>query len=58
MVLSDFGTTVRGEVVQDWDAQPDVYRCPEVMLGAPWSYPADIWNLGAMVCAVNAEELL
>ena len=29
--------------------QPNCYRAPEVILGAPWSYPADIWNLGAMV---------
>ena len=29
--------------------QPNCYRAPEVILGAPWSYPVDIWNLGAMV---------
>ena len=29
--------------------QPDCYRALEVILGAPWSYPVDIWNLGAMV---------
>jgi serine/threonine-protein kinase SRPK3 len=29
--------------------QPNCYRAPEVILGAPWSYPVDIWNLGTMV---------
>ena len=48
-VLSDFGSAVSGELKRAYDAQPDVYRCPEVMLETEWSYPADIWNLGAMV---------
>lgn len=25
------------------------YRAPEVLLGCPWSYSADIWNLGPLV---------
>lgn len=25
------------------------YRAPEVFLGCPWSYSADIWNLGVMM---------
>lgn len=25
------------------------YRAPEVLLGCPWSYSADIWNLGLLV---------
>ncbi|MCJ1404769.1 hypothetical protein MMC11_007995 [Xylographa trunciseda] len=28
--------------------QPDPYRAPEVILGAGWTYSADIWNLGAV----------
>lgn len=35
VVLSDFGSAVRGDVVQNHDAQPNVYRCAEVMLEAP-----------------------
>lgn len=31
------------------DAQPNVYRSPEVMVKAPWSYHVDIWNVGAMI---------
>ncbi|SPO01582.1 related to dis1-suppressing protein kinase dsk1 [Cephalotrichum gorgonifer] len=49
VVLSDFGSTESGDVKQDFDAQPDVYRCPEVMLGTEWSYPIDIWNVGVMI---------
>ena len=25
------------------------YRAPEVLLGCPWSYSVDIWNLGFLV---------
>jgi serine/threonine protein kinase len=50
VVLSDFGSAVRGDQNQDHDAQPNVYRSPEVMLDMEWSYPVDIWNVGAMVC--------
>lgn len=29
--------------------QSNAFTCPEVLLGAGWSYPADIWNLGVMM---------
>jgi serine/threonine protein kinase len=29
--------------------QPPLYHAPEVLLGVPWSYSADIWNLGVFV---------
>ncbi|KAJ5799272.1 uncharacterized protein N7518_001340 [Penicillium psychrosexuale] len=29
--------------------QPDEYRAPEVILGAGWTYSADIWNLGLLM---------
>ncbi|PYI14680.1 kinase-like protein [Aspergillus violaceofuscus CBS 115571] len=48
-VLSDFGSAVRGDEKRNHDAQPNVYRSPEVMLKTDWSYPVDIWNVGAMV---------
>ncbi len=48
-VLCDFGNAVYGTKINDHDAYPDVYRCPEVMLHLPWSYSADIWNVGTMV---------
>ncbi|KAJ5843398.1 uncharacterized protein N7525_001139 [Penicillium rubens] len=48
-VLSDFGSAVRGDEKRNHDAQPTIYRSPEVMLKIEWSYPVDIWNVGVMV---------
>ncbi|KFY47801.1 hypothetical protein V495_01801, partial [Pseudogymnoascus sp. VKM F-4514 (FW-929)] len=48
-VLCDFGSATYGTKINDYDAYPDIYRCPEVMLHLPWSYSADIWNVGAMI---------
>jgi serine/threonine protein kinase len=48
-LLCDFGSAVQGEEERNHNAQPEIYRSPEVMLMANWSYPADIWNLGVMV---------
>ncbi|KAH6885736.1 kinase-like domain-containing protein [Thelonectria olida] len=45
-VLYDFGSAAHGDVKNDDDVQPNVYRSPEVMLHAEWSYPIDIWNVG------------
>ncbi|KAL4886849.1 kinase-like domain-containing protein [Aspergillus karnatakaensis] len=42
-VLSDFGSAVRGDEKRDHDAQPNIYRSPEVMLKTEWSYP--VWDL-------------
>ncbi|PWY75338.1 kinase domain-containing protein [Aspergillus sclerotioniger CBS 115572] len=50
--LSDFGAAVHK---QDQSTpcilpiQPDCYRAPEVILGAGYTYSADIWNLGVMI---------
>ncbi|KAM4058725.1 kinase [Hirsutella rhossiliensis] len=49
VVLGDFGAAVRGDEKRNHDAQPDVYRSPEVMLMTEWSYPVDIWNVGVMI---------
>ncbi|KAM3453548.1 hypothetical protein MY5147_007318 [Beauveria neobassiana] len=48
VILSDFGAAVRGDERRNHDAQPNVYRSPEVMLKVRWSYPVDIWNVGVM----------
>ncbi|KAK3307672.1 kinase-like domain-containing protein [Chaetomium strumarium] len=48
-VLCDFGSAVPGGMEHSEDVQPDVYRAPEVILEAPWSYPIDIWNAGCMI---------
>lgn len=49
LVLGVVGEMVNGDVKRNHYAQPQVYRSPEVLLQAPWSYPAGIWNVGAMV---------
>lgn len=49
LVLSDFGSAVSGEERRNHDAQPSFYRSPETLLKIDWSYPADIWNVGAMI---------
>lgn len=56
-VLNDFGSAVRGDESRDHDAQPAVYRLPEVMLQVEWSYPVDIWNVGVMVCPIVSLEI-
>ncbi|KAI1263985.1 serine threonine protein kinase, CMGC group [Xylariaceae sp. FL1019] len=47
-VLCDFGSAVVGDTHHVEDIQPDIYRAPEVILEAPWSYQVDIWNTGCM----------
>lgn len=48
-VLCDFGSAMLGGIEHTEDVQPDIYRAPEVILGVPWSYSIDIWNVGCMV---------
>lgn len=48
-VLCDFGSAVAGDIEHLEDVQPDIYRAPEVILEAPWSYQIDVWNTGCMV---------
>ncbi|KAF4633002.1 hypothetical protein G7Y89_g5128 [Cudoniella acicularis] len=58
IVLSDFGSAVRGNQKRNHDAQPNVYRSPEVMLKVAWSYPVDIWNVGAMIWDIFEDKHL
>lgn len=48
-ILCDFGSAVMGDEEHSEDIQPDIYRAPEVILQAPWSYGVDIWNVGCVV---------
>ncbi|KAJ5333044.1 protein kinase domain protein [Penicillium brevicompactum] len=57
-LLCDFGSAVQGEEERNHNAQPEIYRSPEVMLMANWSYPADIWNLGVMIWFLLQGQLL
>ena len=47
--IVDFGSSVRGGVCKDRSVQAQVYRAPKVILGASWSYSADVWSLGVLV---------
>ena len=54
--LGDFGLAQRGdkpEPLRRLPIQPPVYQAPEVLLGIPWSYSADIWNLGILVSLLS-----
>ncbi|KAH7095003.1 kinase-like domain-containing protein [Paraphoma chrysanthemicola] len=57
-VLCDFGSAVPGDVEHSEDIQPDIYRAPEVIIEAPWSYSADIWNVGCMIWSIFENEPL
>ncbi|QSS54231.1 protein kinase [Histoplasma capsulatum var. duboisii H88] len=48
-VLCDFGSAVLGDQHHAEFIQPNIYRAPEVILGAPWTYSVDIWNVGCMI---------
>jgi serine/threonine protein kinase len=54
-ILCDVGSAVMGDEEHSEDIQPDLYRAPEVILQAPWSYSVDIWNAG---CVVRKRILL
>ncbi|KAH8697802.1 kinase-like domain-containing protein [Talaromyces proteolyticus] len=48
-VLCDFGSAVLGNQFHVEFVQPNIYRAPEVILGVPWTYSIDIWNIGCMI---------
>jgi serine/threonine protein kinase len=50
--IADFGLAecVDGQELHRHPIQPPLYHAPEVLLGTGWSYSADIWNLGVLVC--------
>lgn len=57
--IVDFGLATRLEEDDDWGIwpiQPDHYRAPEVVLGIGWQMPADIWNLGVLVCPIVLQS--
>lgn len=48
-ILCDFGSAMIGDEEHSEDIQPDIYRAPEVILQAPWSYSLDICNVGCVI---------
>lgn len=56
--IVDFGLAqqVVGKDLLRHPIQPPLYHAPEVLLGIPWSYSADIWNLGVLVRSLRHIE--
>lgn len=48
--ITDFDQARRGEQPNDGCTQAEPYRAPEVLLDAGFTYSADIWSLGVLVC--------
>ncbi|KAK8243395.1 kinase-like domain-containing protein [Phyllosticta capitalensis] len=58
--LCDLGSAVALDdgVEHREDIQPNIYRAPEVILGVPWSYSVDVWNVGCVIWdAFEGESL-
>lgn len=49
--ITDFDRSVQGDIFNNNCIQAEIYRAPEAILAAGWSYSADIWNLGVMACS-------
>ncbi|PKS10025.1 hypothetical protein jhhlp_004650 [Lomentospora prolificans] len=47
--FTDFGLSVRGNIPHSGCIQAELYRTPEVVRDAGYTYSADIWSLGVMV---------
>ncbi|PYI02361.1 kinase-like protein [Aspergillus sclerotiicarbonarius CBS 121057] len=60
-MLSDFGSAVHQKdpsIRYTIPIQPDCYRAPEVILGAGYTFSADIWNLGVMIWELLENRIL
>jgi len=56
--ITDLGLAERGDQPGPRinPIQPEHCHAPEVLLGTGWSYSADIWNFGIMVCIMSASS--
>lgn len=57
-VLADFGNSCWIDKQFSPDVQTRQYRCPEVILGEPYSTPIDIWSLACMVFELLTGDFL
>ena len=48
--IIDVDLSVHGDRPNKGCIQAEIYRAPEIILDAGYSYSADIWSLGVMVC--------
>lgn len=59
--LADFNLCfpgLEGDLAHLSAIQSHRFRAPEVLLGCPWSYSADIWNFGLLVSKISLACLL
>ncbi|KAJ5481567.1 hypothetical protein N7475_000379, partial [Penicillium sp. IBT 31633x] len=56
MQLSDFGEARIGPGPYEYQAMPQSFRAPEIMLEVPWSYPIDVWSVGLTACELLGLE--
>ncbi|KAI1840295.1 hypothetical protein JX266_013514 [Neoarthrinium moseri] len=52
LTLGDFGVSSWAEKHLTEYIQPTTLRAPEVLIGAPWDWTTDWWNLGAVILEV------
>ena len=51
-LLSDFGEARFGDVENNADIMPNMYRAPEVVFKESWDYKVDIWSVAMVVSAL------
>jgi serine/threonine protein kinase len=58
IAIIDFGTSVYNDDDKFLTIQTSPYRCPESIFELDWSYPADMWSLGCLICEMYTGRRL